>query len=136
MTEPETEAGRRLLVDIERVVWAPIPGAREAWTADILAIEAEARAGLDVERLADKRDANRWREAEAEGHIVDFTEAGYGLVHPPSCRPRLIECEYNEWLAASDGPEMPPGRYRMVWEPTDAQPDPQYAALARQEADR
>ncbi len=51
MTDPQTpatEAGRRLLLDIERVVWAPIPGSHDVWAADILAIEAEARASLDV----------------------------------------------------------------------------------------
>lgn len=61
-------------------------------------------------------DARFWREAEAEGHIVDFTEDGYGLQHPPSCRPDLIGCDYNVWLAALPGPHGSPGRYRMHWD--------------------
>jgi hypothetical protein len=59
-----------------------------------------------------RADAEHWRAAEAEGHVVDFTEDGYGLQHPPSCRPNLIECEFNEYLAAGC-PDVYPGRYSM-----------------------
>src|ERR1035437_7936571 len=59
-------------------------------------------------------DAKRWRDAEAGGHIVNFTKDGYGLQHPPSCRPNLIECEFNEYLARFRGTiAILPGRYRM-----------------------
>jgi hypothetical protein len=61
-------------------------------------------------------DARRWREAEAEGHIVDFTGTGYGLQHPPSCRPDLIGCRFNVWLADADEPDELPGRYRMTFD--------------------
>ncbi len=47
MTEPTTEAGRRLLDG-----GAPMGATREWFAADILAIEAEARASLDVDVLA------------------------------------------------------------------------------------
>ncbi len=65
---------------------------------------------VDVATVA---DAERWQAAEAEGHIVDFTETGYGLQHPPSCRPNLIGCAFNEYLADADGPDREPGRYSM-----------------------
>jgi hypothetical protein len=60
-------------------------------------------------------DGQRWQDAEAEGHIVTFSDTGYGLMHPPSCRPDLIGCEYNVWLAEQDGPAREPGRYRMTF---------------------
>ena len=45
MTEPRTAAGRALLAECEDMDWPTLPDA-------ILDIEAEARAPLDVERLA------------------------------------------------------------------------------------
>ena len=68
---------------------------------------------LDVERLAE--DGRKWRTAEAEGHVVTFSETGYGLMHPPSCRPDLIGCHYNEWLAGLGYAEEEPGHYRMTF---------------------
>ena len=59
-------------------------------------------------------DAERWREAEAEGHIVTFSAVGYGLQHPPSCRPDLIGCRYNRYLASKSKADRRPGRYRMM----------------------
>ena len=59
-------------------------------------------------------DGRKWREAEAEGHVVTFTETGYGLMHPPSCRPDLIGCWFNTYLADRGYPEEEPGRYRMT----------------------
>ena len=75
-------------------------------------------------------DAARWRAAEAEGHVVDFTEDGYGLQHPPSCRPDLIGCKFNQWLAGYGEPAMSPGRYRMTWDPLGDDPMPTFSALA------
>jgi len=58
-------------------------------------------------------DGQRWRNAEAEGHIVEFTGDDFGLQHPPSCRPNLTDCAFHLWLADDD--PMPPGRYRMIF---------------------
>ena len=65
----------------------------------------------DTELAADGR---KWRAAEAEGHVVTFTDDGYGLMHPPSCRPDLIGCAFNTYLADRGGPDGEPGRYRMT----------------------
>ena len=87
------------------------------------AIRAEAGT-LDVERLVE--DGRKWQEAEAEGHIVTFTETGYGLTHPPSCRPDLIGCWFNRYLADMSQPDEDPGRYRM----TRVRNHAEYARLA------
>ena len=63
---------------------------------------------------AEIADAQRWRDAEAEGHIVTFSASGYGLQHPPSCRPDLIGCKYNRYLASKSEADRRPGRYRMT----------------------
>lgn len=98
----------------------------EIWRQRVLALAAAATPpSLDVERERDHADALRWRAAEAEGHVVDFTEDGYGLMHPPSCRPNLIGCDFNAYLAERDEPDMPPGRYSMRWSPSK---EPVYAA--------
>lgn len=60
------------------------------------------------------RDAANWREAEAEGHVVKFTATGYGLQHPPSCRPNLIGCKFNRHLNDLNNIPVRPGRYRMT----------------------
>lgn len=73
---------------------------------------------LDAERERDHADASRWRAAEAEGHVVDFTTTGYGLMHPPSCRPDLLGCDFNSYLASCDEPDLLPGRYSMRWTPS------------------
>lgn len=65
--------------------------------------------------LGRDEDGEKWRAAEAEGHTATFSEDGYGLQHPPSCRPNLIGCRFNIYLAAQDGPDMDPGEYRMTW---------------------
>ena len=67
---------------------------------------------LDVEQLIE--DGRKWQAAEAEGHVVTFSETGYGLMHPPSCRPDLIGCRHNKYLASRGYPEEEPGRYRMT----------------------
>lgn len=74
-------------------------------------------------------DGLKWREAEAEGHVVTFSADGYGLQHPPSCRPDLIACPYNRHLAGLDGPARPPGRYRMTWGRV-GEPSPAYEPLS------
>lgn len=76
-------------------------------------------------------DGKRWRAAEAEGHVVDFSETGYGLQHPPSCRPDLINCEYNLWLAAADGPEREPGSYQIRLMGSGVFEQAQYVAISR-----
>ena len=47
-------------------------------------------------------------------HVVEFTEDGYGLQHPASCRPNLIDCRYNTYLTSLFQPEREPGRYVMT----------------------
>jgi hypothetical protein len=46
-------------------------------------------------------------------HIVEFSTTGYGLQHPVTCRPNLLDCSYEKWLAARQ-PRQKPGRYVMV----------------------
>ena len=72
-----------------------------------------------------RADAERWREAEATGHVVDIAEDGFGLQHPPSCRPGLLDCGFYVWLHGLDSSPMPPGRYQMTW----PEGDPVYAAV-------
>jgi hypothetical protein len=47
-------------------------------------------------------------------HVVEFTEDGYGLQHPASCRPNLIDCRYNTYLTSLFQSEREPGRYVMT----------------------
>lgn len=53
-------------------------------------------------------------------HIVTFDEVGYGLQHPPACRPNLLGCRYNRYLAydLDEVPELP-GRYVMTLSDTN-----------------
>lgn len=51
----------------------------------------------------------------ADVHVVEFSEDGYGLQHPAKCRPDLLGCQFNEWLASQPGPDRKPGRYVMDW---------------------
>jgi hypothetical protein len=87
---------------------------------DTLAGQADIIRDLTAERdrLAEaaEADAARWRAAEAEGHVVDFTRTGFGLQHPPSCRPDLLGCRFNRWLSSRSSPARKPGRYRMTWD--------------------
>jgi hypothetical protein len=55
------------------------------------------------------------RQGYRDEHIVTFTESGYGLEHPIRCRPNLIGCILNEWLATQMAPDQDPGRYIMEW---------------------
>ena len=48
-------------------------------------------------------------------HIVEFSETGYGLQHPLSCRPNLLDCEYEIYLREfKHEPDKEPGRYVMM----------------------
>ncbi len=49
----------------------------------------------------------------AAPHIVEFTRTGYGLQHPIACRPDLIGCPLNRWLARQTRPAKNAGRYLM-----------------------
>lgn len=51
----------------------------------------------------------------SEDHIVNFDETGYGLQHPLVCRPNLLDCIFNQYLADSEKPDMVPGQYIMRW---------------------
>jgi hypothetical protein len=81
----------------------------------------------DVEALIE--DGHKWRAAEAEGHVATFTEDGYGLMHPPSCRSDLIGCWFNRYLADMSQPDEEPGRYQM----TRVRNHAEYARLADSE---
>ena len=80
-----------------------------------------AELGID----ADRRDDFRASLGDSRGgrHIVEFTDTGYGLQHPLDCRPDLIGCPFNQYLAGLDEPDRPPGRYVMAWdEAVDSRP--------------
>jgi hypothetical protein len=96
-------------------------GNRAAIDEHLGELETEAAAVVptaspDPTALALMEDGKRWQAAEAEGHIVTFTRTGYGLQHPPSCRPDLNGCRFNRHLAVASGPAKKPGRYSMRWE--------------------
>jgi hypothetical protein len=74
--------------------------------------------GIDATRHDDFRAA--LGDSRGGRHIVEFTFSGYGLQHPLDCRPDLIGCPFNAYLAALDGPDRPDGRYAMAW--GDGQP--------------
>jgi hypothetical protein len=98
----------------------------EAW--QVLGIPAAAPAeGLPPEAIDWARQL--LAQGYVDEHIVDFTESGYGLQHPIRCRPNLIGCQFNEWLATQMAPDEEPGRYLMTWRKNG----PHYAALARQD---
>lgn len=55
--------------------------------------------------------------------------ASSGLQHPLECRPDLIGCPFNQYLAALAEPDRPPGRYAMAWdEVVDGDGRPVYEA--------
>lgn len=65
------------------------------------------RAGDQVRRLL-----------EADQHVVELREDGFGLSHGLPCRGDLIGCPVNRGLEALDGPPAPPGRYHVALDPT------------------
>jgi hypothetical protein len=68
------------------------------------------------------------RQGYTDEHIVTFSETGYGLQHPIRCRPNLIGCMFNEWLATQMAPDRDPGQYVMTW----GKNGPRYTRLAAQ----
>ena len=97
-------------------------------------LNSEAVEGLPAEPAGLPPEALDWaRQLVEQGyrdeHIVTFTETGYGLEHPIRCRPNLIGCQFNEWLASQMAPDQEPGRYVMTW----AKSGPKYAAYAEGE---
>lgn len=46
------------------------------------------------------------------GHVVEFRESGYGLQHPPECRPNLLDCMPDVVLSEQDKAPKLPGRYK------------------------
>ena len=83
--------------------------------------------------LLDDLDAAQARIAELEAslgtdeHIVTFSEDGYGLQHPIRCRPDLLGCSVNVYLAYRDEPDMPPGKWTVQ---LLGDGDPLYTAIA------
>lgn len=66
------------------------------------------------------KDAQRWRDAENAGHVVEIRENDYSIQHPPSCRPNLIDCRFHVLMQRGrifNGQKKAPGRYRarLVW---------------------
>ncbi|WP_115790025.1 DUF6085 family protein [Arthrobacter silvisoli] len=47
------------------------------------------------------------------GHVIDLRETGYGLQHPPECRPNLLDCELDVFLSKLDEAPAAPGQYRV-----------------------
>lgn len=72
----------------------------------------------ELEEMADGFTAMR---GIADRHVVELTLTNYGLQHPLRCRPDLIGCHVNRYLAALDGPERPPGRYVITLTPDEEQ---------------
>lgn len=92
---------------------------------------AEAAAMLVTDKyLADDLELGRRLRAVgyADAHIVTFSRSGYGLQHLIECRPDLIGCHLNEWLASELAPAREPGRYAMEW-PHFPHGEPTYQAL-------
>jgi len=59
-------------------------------------------------------------DAETE-HVVKFGETTFTVRHPLRERldGQLMDCQVHEWVAALDGPPVPPGTYRAA-PPNDA----------------
>lgn len=50
-------------------------------------------------------------------HIIDFSDTGFGIQHPASCRPNLLGCTFQAAAQRLDGPPVAPGRYVCVLDP-------------------
>ena len=105
--EPRSWPVPQLLAEIDRLRATPLPA-------------------LDVPAEAIEWARELMRQGYRDQHVVTFSESGYGLEHPIRCRPNLIGCQLNEWLAWQPAPDREPGRYVMTW--TDN--GPEYARLA------
>lgn len=69
----------------------------------------------DIVSLAD--DGLTFRLLSEQGHVVEFTEDGYGLEHPVTCRiqARLLDCPVDQAVRALSGnPFGEAGRYRVI----------------------
>jgi len=115
-----------------------VEGPPEAWLRGQFALHADAAyiAAVDpatILALLDDLDAAQARIAELEAslgtdeHIVTFSEDGYGLQHPIRCRPDLLGCSVNVYLAYRDEPDMPPGKWTVQ---LLGDGDPLYTAIA------
>ena len=82
-------------------------------------------APLDVPPEAIEWARELVRQGYRDEHVVTFSKTGYGLQHPIRCRPNLIGCQMNEWLATQMAPDEEPGRYVMTWD----EYSPEYARL-------
>ena len=62
-------------------------------------------------------DGQMFRNLNEKGHVVEFTDSGYGLEHPATCRieGRLLDCPVEVHIRSLTGnPFGDPGRYRVV----------------------
>ena len=62
-------------------------------------------------------DGQTFRALNEQGHVVEFSETGYGLEHPATCRieARLLDCPVEKAITALfENPFGEPGRYRVL----------------------
>jgi len=124
------------VIDAAHVIWTdPVPEDSIAAILDAKDFLAQPATPVSVGELDLPEEAIGWaRQLLAQGyqdeHIVEFSETGYGLQHPIRCRPNLLGCQFNEWLASEMGPDEEPGRYLMTWR----KGGPRYARLASEPA--
>ena len=62
-------------------------------------------------------DGQMLHDLNEKGHVVEFTDSGYGLEHPATCRieGRLLDCPVEVHIRSLTGnPFGDPGRYRVV----------------------
>lgn len=82
--------------------------------ADVIAEAKLAGVSAGCHTLARMIHAAGYRRVDvAEGHIIEVRAAGWTIMHPLACRPRLFDCEVNR--AAEEGLTEPPtalGRFR------------------------
>ncbi len=117
---PKLSAAARenwLIEDSRGVVYGPFDDVDEAKKE---LVELDEKHSCDGPHLIARLEAPYvGRVAIAEHHVVEFSASGYGLQHPLRCRPDLIGCHVNRYLAGLDGPEKPPGRYVVVLAPDE-----------------
>lgn len=92
-------------------ILAPFPASRTIREAAAAYLVADPTLAEDLE-LGRRLRATGYTDE----HIVTFTGTGYGLEHPIDCRPDLIGCVHNEWLASQTAPDRLAGRYVMRWD--------------------
>lgn len=105
----------------------PIVGCGNPWHyTNVHERSAGAAAPLGVPPEAIEWGRELVRQGYRDEHIVTFSETAYGLEHPIRCRPNLIGCQMNEWLATQAAPDEEPGRYVMTW----SKSGPKYTPVA------